>query len=200
MSKRFTHTRLLIASKNTGKVQEIQELLSEYNVQLTSAANSPLEEPEETGSSFVENAELKAKYYAEHIGLPALADDSGLCVDALEGAPGIYSARWGGENKDFNLAMKRVEEEMKGTNNLSARFVCALSLYWPEEEHVESFVGKVEGTIQFPPKGDKGFGYDPIFVPKGYDQTFAELSHEIKQRISHRADAFNQLIQNCFNG
>lgn len=198
MTKKFTGTKLLLASGNQGKILEITQLLSDYNVQLASAKDFDIEEPEETGKTFVANAELKAKYYGDITGSPALADDSGLAVEALGGAPGIYSARWAGDKKDFKAAMQRVEKELNGSDNLNAKFVCALSLYWPDDKKFASFEGEVKGKLTFPPKGDKGFGYDPIFIPNGYDQTFGELSGDVKQNISHRADAFRKLINGCF--
>jgi XTP/dITP diphosphohydrolase len=200
MTRRFQLTQLLIASKNEGKVQEIRELLADFNIQVVSAVDfTDIVEPEETGKSFKENAELKARYYSQHTNLPALADDSGLCVDALKGAPGIYSARWAAGGKDFGLAINRIKDEVKasGAANNNAEFVCALALCWPDG-HMESFEGYVKGALTFPPKGEKGFGYDPIFIPRGYNKTFAEISSEDKHRISHRADAFNKLIQACF--
>lgn len=198
MTKRFAGTQLLIASKNEGKVVEIKELLSDFNVEVLSAVDVDAEEPEETGETFIENAELKARYYGEKTGLPALADDSGLAVEALGGMPGIYSARWAGPNKDFKSAMKRIKTELGKTDNKKAKFVCALSLYNPKTKEIYSFEGVVEGNLTFPPKGSKGFGYDPIFIPNGYNKTFAEISHEDKQRVSHRARAFEKFIKECF--
>jgi XTP/dITP diphosphohydrolase len=198
MPQKFAGTKLLIASGNEGKVMEIRELLSEINVQVISAADYKLPEPEETGSTFIENAVLKAKYYGNATGIPALADDSGLCVDELGGQPGIYSARWAGEDKDFTKAMKRIKDEMGDSKNNKAKFVCALALYWPKLNHAETVEGTVEGTLTFPPKGKSGFGYDPIFIPRGHAKTFGEIHHEEKQKISHRADAFDKLIKKCF--
>lgn len=200
MSRKFTQTKLLIASKNAGKVTEIREILSEFNVQVVSAENLDIEEPEETGADFIANAKLKAEYYGKAANLPALADDSGLCVDALDGAPGIYSARWAGEDKDFSKAMKRIKDELGDNDNKKAKFVCALSLYWPDSGEFVTFEGTVDGHLKFPAKGKKGFGYDPIFIPKGYDKTFAELDSHVKHKISHRAKAFEKLIEECFEG
>lgn len=198
MHRKFTAKKLLLASGNSGKVKEITALLAPFAIEVISAKDYNLEEPEETGSTFIENAEIKARYYGAATGLPALADDSGLCVEALGGRPGIYSARWAGETKDFTLAAKKIESELGESKNRDAYFACALSLYWPEDGHVESFEGTVHGALTFPGRGEKGFGYDPIFIAKGYNQTFAEISPEEKHKISHRADAFRKLIASCF--
>ncbi|MCE3233078.1 MAG: Xanthosine triphosphate pyrophosphatase [Rickettsiaceae bacterium] len=198
MPQKFTQTKLLIASGNQGKVMEIRELMSEFNVQIIAASEFDIAEPEEIGKTFIENAELKARYYGGKTGLPALADDSGLCVDALNGEPGIYSARWAGADKNFAEAISRVQTEMTGKDNNKAKFVCALSLYWPNLNKMESVEGSIDGTLTFPQKGKGGFGYDPIFIPKGYNETFGELHHEVKQKISHRAVAFDNLIKKCF--
>lgn len=190
--------RLVIASHNDGKVREINELLSPSGIEAVSAKKLGLEDPEETGITFAENALLKARAAAEASGLPALADDSGLSVAALGGAPGIYSARWAGEPRNFDAAMKKVGEalEESGTEDFSARFVCALALAWPDGEEAV-FEGEVMGTLVFPPRGDNGFGYDPIFVAEGYDITFGEMDPEEKHSISHRADAFRKLMKAC---
>ncbi|MGB7406843.1 MAG: RdgB/HAM1 family non-canonical purine NTP pyrophosphatase [Pacificimonas sp.] len=187
---------LVIASHNPGKVREIAALLGPFGVEPVSAGELGLPEPEETEDSFRGNAELKALASATGSDRPALADDSGLVVDALGGAPGIYSARWGGEAKDFDLAMKKVHDAMSAGEDPSkaARFVCALSLAWPDG-HVETFEGKVEGTIVWPPRGDKGFGYDLIFQRTGDGISFAEMDPDEKHRISHRAAAFQQLVR-----
>jgi XTP/dITP diphosphohydrolase len=197
MSRRFTGGRLVLATHNPGKVREIAELLKPFNAHVVSAGELGLPEPEETGSTFRANAELKAHASAAAAQLPALADDSGLVVDALNGAPGIYSARWAGPTKDFAIAMQRVEMELKGAPAPTARFVCALSLAWPDGV-CETFEGTVEGTLTFPPRGTHGFGYDPIFVPRGYDITFGEMAPDKKHAMSHRADAFRQLVAACF--
>jgi len=197
MARPFDASKLVIASHNQGKVREIADLLAPFGVEIVSAGELGLDEPEETGGSFIENAELKARAAAEASGLPALADDSGLAVNALDGAPGIYSARWAGPEKDFTLAMERVHEAMEQALDRGARFVCALSLAWPDG-HVESFEGTVSGTLIWPPRGTKGFGYDPMFIPKGHDLTFGEMEPEAKHAISHRADAFKKLIAACF--
>lgn len=195
---KFTEDKILIASGNKGKIIEIAKLLEPYNVEVISASKFNLIEPEETGLGFVENAEIKSRYYANATGLPALADDSGLCVDALSGLPGIYSARWAGENKDFSIAIKRIEQELANSSNKKAKFVCALSLYLPKTDKVENFEGYIEGNLTFPPRGEKGFGYDPIFIANGMSETFAQIAPDIKQSVSHRAIAFNKLINKCF--
>ena len=191
--------KLVIASHNKGKVREIADLLGPYGVAPVSAGELDLPEPEETGTTFIENAKLKAQAAAEGANLPALADDSGLAVDCLEGAPGIYSARWAGPEKDFGLAMERVHEAMADSVDRTGTFVCALALAWPDG-HCEVFQGTVSGLIVWPPRGENGFGYDPIFVPEGREETFGELAPEVKHAISHRADAFKKLVAACFQG
>ena len=191
--------RLVIASHNAGKVREIAALLEGRGLDVVSAGDLDLPEPEETGTTFVMNAELKARAAADLSGLPALADDSGLCVDALGGDPGIFSARWGGENKDFGHAMQLVEDKLSAIPDAArtAHFVCALALAWPDG-HVEWFEGRVDGTLVWPPRGDKGHGYDPTFVPDGHDRTFGEMDEPLKNEISHRGDAFRQLVSAVF--
>ncbi|MGN6271071.1 MAG: RdgB/HAM1 family non-canonical purine NTP pyrophosphatase [Sphingomonas sp.] len=192
--------KLVIASHNEGKVREIGELLAPYGIETVSAKKLGLPEPEETGTTFVANAELKAQQAADLSGLPALADDSGLCVEALGGEPGIFSARWAGENRDFNEAMRRVEAAIaaSGPNpGRDAHFVCALALAWPDG-HVEWFEGRVDGTLVWPPRGDKGFGYDAMFLPDGGAETFGEIDPAAKHAISHRADAFRKLVAAVF--
>lgn len=188
---------LVIASHNEGKVREIGELLQPLSVRAISAASLNLPEPEETGDSFHANAALKSLAAAKVSSLPSLADDSGLVVDALGGAPGIYSARWAGPSKDFALAMERIRQEIIGVNKnpegASAYFICVLSLALPSGEEF-AFEGRVYGHLTFPPRGENGFGYDPIFIPEGYSESFAELSSETKQRISHRSQAFIKLL------
>jgi XTP/dITP diphosphohydrolase len=196
MSRQFTGDTLVIASHNKGKVREIAELLGAYVAHFPSAGELNLPEPEETETTFIGNAELKARAAAAGSGLPALADDSGLVVPALGGAPGIYSARWAGPDKDFSVAMRRVETEL-GDGDPSAYFVCALTLAWPDGR-VESVEGRIHGRLVFPGRGDRGFGYDPIFIMEGRDVTFAEMDPGEKHRISHRADAFAQLVARCF--
>lgn len=194
----FSEKKLVIASHNQGKVREIGVLLRPFGVETVSVGELNLPEPVEDGDSFVANAEIKALAAAKASGLPALSDDSGLSVDALGGAPGIVSARWAGPNKDFQAAMTRIHTEI-GDQDRRAHFVCALTLAWPDG-HMESFEGKVFGTITWPMRGANGFGYDPIFTPDGYNETFGEMDPDHKHAISHRADAFRQLIDACFQG
>lgn len=194
--RRFTGDTLVIASHNAGKVREIADLLGPYAATFTSAGALGLPEPEETGDSFIANAVLKAKAAAQ-AGHVALADDSGLAVTALNGAPGIYSARWAGPDKDFAMAMRTVEDGLAGHDDRSAEFVCALALAWPDG-HVEVVEGRCAGTLVWPPRGGKGFGYDPVFVPAGHTLTFAEMEPAAKHAMSHRADAFRQLVERCF--
>jgi XTP/dITP diphosphohydrolase len=184
---------LVIASHNPGKVREIEELLSPFGVRARGAAELGLAEPEETGRTFAENAALKARAAADASGLPALADDSGLSIEALDGAPGIYSARWAGPTKDFAMAMARVERELRAKNRLdsAAKFTCALALAAPRGE-LCLFEGEVKGQLVFPPRGDKGFGYDPIFVAHGMDRSFGEIEAATKHGMSHRARAFEK--------
>jgi XTP/dITP diphosphohydrolase len=192
--------KLVIASHNPGKVREIRALLGPYGIEPVSAAELDLPEPEETGTTFVANAELKALQAADLSGLPALADDSGLCVEALNGDPGIFSARWAGETKDFGIAMQRVEDKLAALppeTGRDAHFVCALALAWPDG-HVEWFEGRADGVLVWPPRGDRGFGYDPVFVPNGHDVTYGEMDPEAKHAMSHRADAFRQLVSAVF--
>lgn len=198
-ARRFAGDTLLIASHNPGKVREIADLLGRHVAHFPSAADHGVPEPEETGTTFVENAVLKARHAADATGLPALADDSGLAVAALGGAPGIYSARWaeGPGGRDFGRAMARVEAELGDAADRRAHFVCALALAWPDG-HVEAVEGRVDGTLVWPPRGGRGFGYDPVFLPDGRNQTFGEMAPEDKHAISHRADAFAKLVGRCF--
>ena len=199
MARRFTESKLVIASHNRGKVREIGDLLAPFGVTTASAGDLGLPEPDETGTTFVDNALLKARAAAERSDLPALADDSGLAVRALDGAPGIYSARWAGPDGDFDAAMARVERELGDNDDRSAYFVCALALCWPDG-HTEVFEGTVDGTLAWPPRGTRGFGYDPVFVADGHDVTFGEMDPDAKHAISHRADAFRKLVASCFGG
>jgi XTP/dITP diphosphohydrolase len=199
MVRRFAGGDLVLATHNQGKLAEIAALLEPLGAKLVSAGALGLAEPEETGTTFIANAELKARAAAAASGKPALADDSGLAVAGLGGAPGIYSARWAGETKDFAAAMARVERELAaaGTAEDGAAFICALSLAWPDGGCV-SVEGRIDGRLVFPPRGTLGFGYDPIFVPDGYRLSFGELDQAVKHRISHRARAFRRLTEACF--
>ena len=198
MPRRFSGSQLLIASHNPGKVEEIAALLEPFGVETISAGSLGVPEPDETGHSFEANAALKAHAAAAASGLPALADDSGLVVAALGGAPGIYSARWAGPSKDFASAMARVEREL-GDHDRSATFVAVLALAWPDG-HLEAFRGEVRGRLVWPPRGERGFGYDPMFVPSGGSSTFGEMDPVDKHKISHRARAFTKLAAACFAG
>lgn len=202
--RRFTAAKLVVASHNEGKVKEIRDLLKPFGVETVSAAELDLPEPEETEKTFRGNAELKALAAARAADMPALSDDSGLAVEILDGDPGIYSARWAetAKGRDFAAAMTRVEKEMCDRNggpdgNRNARFICALTLAWPDG-HVETFEGSVSGTLVWPGRGTRGFGYDPVFRPHGHKITFGEMDPAAKHAISHRAHAFEQLIDACF--
>jgi len=197
MTRRFTGDRLVIASHNPGKVTEIAALVRPFGVAVVSAGDLGLDEPEETGQTFTENAVLKARAAATASGSPALADDSGLVVPALGGDPGIYSARWAGPAKDFAAAMQKVEAALAEKDDRRAHFTCALAIAWPDG-HAEVFEGEVHGTIVWPPRGDRGFGYDPVFLPDGYDRTFGEMDPDRKHEISHRARAFRRFVDACF--
>lgn len=188
----------MVASHNEGKVREIRALLEPFGVKTLSAAELDLDEPEETGLTFAANAQLKAHAAAKASGYTALADDSGLAVDALDGEPGIHSARWAGEPRNFDSAMARVDNELTARGALEpverkARFVCSLCLAHPDGT-LETFNGTVEGTIVWPPRGTHGFGYDPIFEPNGEAITFGEMEPARKHAMSHRADAFDRLV------
>jgi XTP/dITP diphosphohydrolase len=186
----------VVATHNRGKFAEIEDLLRPFHVEVVGAGELGLPEPEETGDSFEANASLKARAAAEASGLPALADDSGLVVPALGGEPGIYSARWAGPHGDFSPAMRAVEKRLRGKSERRAYFVAALALAWPDG-HAEVFRGEAHGVLIWPPRGDKGFGYDPMFQPVGDSRTFGEIEPEEKHRISHRADAFRKLVAAC---
>jgi len=195
MTRKLTGDRLVVASHNPGKVREISELLSPFGMTPVSAASLGIPEPVEDGDTFRANAEIKAHACAKASNLPALSDDSGLVVLALDGQPGIHSARWAGEDKDFAMAMKKVIDEI-GDRDCSAYFFCALALAWPDG-HVEHFEGRVDGHLVWPARGDKGFGYDPIFVADGFDVTFGEMEPGKKHGISHRARAFAAFREAC---
>ena len=191
--------KIVIASHNQGKVREINALLKKKGFQTVSLKKFNINEPRETGLTFIENSVLKSKNTSIKTNLPAIADDSGLCIPIIGNEPGIYSARWAGKEKDFSLAMIKIEKKMKSICSMkkkdrTAFFVCALSLYFPNNTY-KVFEGKIYGHIQFPPRGINGFGYDPIFVPKGYVKTFGEMKYSFKEKISHRAIAFEKLNQ-----
>ena len=197
--------RLVIATHNKGKLAEMGELLARYGVAAVSAEELDLPEPEETGTTFSANARLNAHAAAQASGLAAFADDSGLVVDALDGAPGIYSARWAGPAKDFRPAMEKVEGMLRERDAFTperrkAHFLSVLCVAWPDG-HVEEFEGRVDGTLVWPPRGDKGFGYDPMFLPDGFDRTFGQMSRDEKhgddRPLSHRARAFLKLAEAC---
>lgn len=197
MHRLVAGSRLVLATHNPGKAREIAELLAPWRIDLVTASSLGLPEPEETGSSFEENALLKANSAARRSGLPSLADDSGLAVDALGGAPGIHSARWA--QGDFHAAMQRLHDELvssRAPQPWTARFFCALSLAWPDGLE-KTFLGRVEGQCVWPARGDRGFGYDPIFLAEGETVTFGEMDPTRKDSISHRADAFAQLVAAC---
>jgi len=196
MTHRLEGGKLVIASHNAGKITEIAALLAPYRIEALGAAVLGLPEPDETEPTFEGNAALKAHAAAKATGLPALADDSGLVVPALDGAPGIYSARWAGPSRDFGVAMARVHGEL-GDKDRSASFVSVLALAWLDGEEA-LFRGEVRGQLIWPPRGGNGFGYDPMFIPEGYDRTFGELPHEVKYAIDHRARAFAKLVEACF--
>jgi len=195
----FAEPELVLASHNAGKLREITALFEGHPFTVTSAADHDVEEPEETEDSFSGNALLKARATMAATGKAALADDSGLVVPALNGAPGIYSARWAGPNRDFIMAMQKVNGSLAATGgqDKSAYFICVLALVWPDG-HEEVFEGRVHGTLVWPPRGDRGFGYDPMFVAAGHDQTFGEMDPQQKLDIGHRADAFAKLVAACF--
>jgi non-canonical purine NTP pyrophosphatase (RdgB/HAM1 family) len=196
MARALDRGPLVIATHNKGKLAEIADLLAPFGVGAVSAGSLGLPEPEETGSSFEANALLKAKAATAGSGLAALADDSGLVVPALDGEPGIYSARWAGPKRDFGQAMQRVHERLGTSPDRRGIFVAVLALAWPDGHH-EIFRGKVEGELVWPPRGTLGFGYDPMFQPLGSTRTFGEIPSEEKHRISHRARAFAKLVEAC---
>jgi XTP/dITP diphosphohydrolase len=202
--------RLVIATHNPGKLAEMRELLAPYGIDAISAGDMGLSEPDETGSTFRDNARIKAEAAAQATGLPAFADDSGLVVETLNGAPGIHSARWAGPDKNFRKAMETIEDRLREHGATSpaerrAHFVSALCVGWPDR-HLEEFEGRIDGTLVWPPRGNKGFGYDPMFLPDGYTRTFGEMTSEEKHGLaprgtglSHRARAFLKLAEACFS-
>ena len=200
MTRKLTGKTLVVASHNPGKVREIGELIAPFGIEAVSAGTLGLAEPDETEPTFIGNALIKAHAAAKASNLPALSDDSGLCVDALGGEPGVFSARWAGPNKDFALAMLTVHERLEAalTTNRKAHFVCALAIAWPDG-HAEVFEGKVHGHLVWPPRGAKGFGYDPMFIPEGHDITFGEMDPAKKHAMSHRARAFAKFVEACLD-
>ncbi|MXP28438.1 RdgB/HAM1 family non-canonical purine NTP pyrophosphatase [Porphyrobacter algicida] len=207
MTRRLGSGRLVIATHNAGKLKEIGLLLDPYGVECISAGSLGLPEPAETGTTFVQNALIKARAAAEGAGIVSLADDSGLSVDALDGRPGVYTADWaerqwfeGDPGRDWFMAMGKVEGMLQAKGADASRacaFHCVLAIAWPDGEYAV-YEGRAPGTLTWPPRGTMGFGYDPVFVPEGYGQTFAELDPEEKHRISHRADAFARLVAEQF--
>jgi len=200
--RRFDGDKLVIATHNAGKLVEIAELLKPFGISVTSAGELGLEEPEETEDTFAGNARIKAHFATKASGLPALSDDSGITVDALDGAPGVYTADWAETptGRDFPMAMKKVWDLLERKNApepRTAAFNCTLCLAWPDG-HDEIFEGRVEGRLVWPMRGENGFGFDPIFLPNGHDMTFGEMDPSEKKAISHRTDAFAKLVQGCF--
>jgi XTP/dITP diphosphohydrolase len=201
--RKFDGDTLLIATHNAGKLAEMRRLFDPYGMTVKGAADFDLPEPEETEDTFVGNARIKARAAVAATGLPALSDDSGIAVDALGGAPGVYTADWAQtpQGRDFKMAMERTWAELEAINAphpRTARFLCTLVLAWPDG-HDETFEGKIEGQVVWPMRGAQGHGYDPIFMPDGHSITLGEMSAEDKNRISHRADAFKKLIEGCFD-
>lgn len=197
-SRSFQDDTLVLSTHNKGKIVEISTLLAPFKIKVLASADLGLPEPEETGATFAENAAIKALAAAKQSSYAALADDSGLAVTALSGAPGIFSARWAGSEKDFQKAMSLVHEKIGDNPDRSAAFVCALALAWPDG-HIETTEGRCEGAITWPPRGSGGFGYDPFFIPNGHERTFGEMTPAEKQALSHRAKAFHALIARCFS-
>jgi len=201
--RKFSGDRLLVATHNAGKLEEIADLLRPYGIDVVGAAELKLPEPVETEDNFIGNARIKAHAAAKSTGLPALADDSGIAIDALSGAPGVYTADWAEtpNGRDFVLAMTRAHDALEAANApfpRTAQFCCTLVLAWPDG-HDEVFEGVMKGQVIWPMRGDQGHGYDPIFQPDGYDLTFGEMDRWEKNRISHRSDAFRKLVTGCFD-
>jgi XTP/dITP diphosphohydrolase len=190
-------SRLVLASHNKGKLREIETLMTPLGIDVVSAGALALPEPEETAPDFAGNARIKALAAATASGLPALSDDSGFCVAALGGDPGVYSARWAGPAKDFAAAMALVNDKIGANSDRRAWFIAALCLAWPDS-HTETFIGRIDGAVVWPPRGEKGFGYDPMFVPAGATLTFGEMEPDEKHAVSHRARAFAQVLASCF--
>jgi XTP/dITP diphosphohydrolase len=198
--RKFTGDQLVVATHNKGKLEEISAMLSPYGVKITSNDDHGLPEPVEDGLTFIDNARIKAHAAAKATGLPALADDSGLSVDALDGAPGIYTADWAEtpHGRDFPMAMKKVEDALPADSSRKAQFNCTLVLAWPDG-HDEVFAGILHGVLVWPMRGQNGHGYDPVFQPDGYEQTCGEMDRWEKNKISHRANAFTKLVTGCFD-
>ena len=197
MARRFTEPRLVLATHNPGKVGELVELLAPWKVDVVSAGTLGLPEPEETGETFIDNALLKARAAMAATGLPALADDSGLSVAGLGGRPGVHTADWAGHPRDFDVAMRRVQTELGDSPDRRASFMSTLALVWPDG-HEEIFEGRVDGTLVWPPRGEIGWGYDPMFAPDGGPRTYGEMPAEEKHATSHRARALAKLVAACF--
>ena len=198
-SRIFKDSKLVIASHNKGKIKEINELLNPLKIDVLSAYDLEIEEPEESGKTFEENALIKSKFVSQKTRLPCISDDSGICFSDLNNEPGIYSARWAGKEKNFAIAMLKINESIKKIKNpnFDCHFICSLSICWPDGYDI-TVSGRVDGKFSWPPKGDRGFGYDPIFKPLGYKKTFAEMEPKFKHSISHRSIAFDKLIKFCF--
>ena len=198
MARKLTRgQKLILASHNKGKLREIEALLRPLGVEVVSAGALGLPEPDEDAPDFAGNARIKALAAATVSGLPALSDDSGFCVAALDGAPGVLSARWAGPSKDFDAAMALVNDRIGANPDRRAWFIAALCLAWPDG-HTETFLGRIDGTVVWPPRGNKGFGYDPMFIPATGQQTFGEMDPDQKHAVSHRARAFAQVLTACF--
>lgn len=200
--KTLRGAKLVVASHNRGKLKEIDDLLKPFGVETVMAADLGLPEPEETENTFEGNARLKSEHAAKASGLAAISDDSGLCVDSLHGDPGVYSARWAGPSKDFALAMRNIEEKLQAVgatapDKRKAHFISALAVTWPDGE-TRCYEGRVDGTLVWPPRGTRGFGYDPMFLPEGATQTFGEMEPAAKHAVSHRARAFKKLVDDLF--
>ena len=200
--RKFTEQKLVVATHNQGKLEEIAKLLEPFGIEVVSAGALGLPEPEETETTFIGNARIKAHAAAKATGLPALADDSGITIDALGGAPGVYTADWATtpQGRDFGMAMQRTWNELEAINApfpRRAKFCCTLVMAWPDG-HDEVFPGEMPGAVVWPPRGDQGHGYDPIFQPEGFDITFGEMDRWKKNEVSHRADAFRKLVAGCF--
>ena len=191
MKKKINDEKIIIASHNEGKVSEIKDLLKDYSLKIMSSSELGIDEPEENGSSFEENALIKSCTTSQLSKTVSISDDSGLCVNSLDGDPGIYSARWAGPNKDFLFAANKIYKSLieKESKDLSAYFICVLAVSWPNGDY-KTFKGRVDGTLTFPPRGNNGFGYDPIFITEGHEKTFGEMESKYKHSISHRNKAF----------